>query len=158
MDDILNKFALEYLEERFDEDLIKNAIQFNKHCAKYFDPNNEWAYSADSPFSIYTLLDLLITRRIHQNIKQPVKIRNRYQHKIWSYAIIERDQRCKKCGSRVKLEAHHIKNIHTYPDIAFALDNGITLCERCHHEFHAKYYKSDYGMDEVNEFILPQGV
>lgn len=56
------------------------------------------------------------------------------KYKEWRRAVFERDDyTCKKCGFRgVKLNAHHIKEWAIYPDHRFLLENGVTLCEKCH--------------------------
>lgn len=51
----------------------------------------------------------------------------------WSTAVKERDGRqCQHCGSTKHLHAHHIKQQAMFPELALDLDNGITLCKRCH--------------------------
>lgn len=43
------------------------------------------------------------------------------------------DFTCQECGARgVHLEAHHIKPKHSFPDLVFDVNNGITLCHDCH--------------------------
>lgn len=58
----------------------------------------------------------------------------RYQYSQWRKAIFERDnytcQQCGKCGGR--LNAHHIKEWKNFPELRYALENGITLCATCH--------------------------
>ena len=54
-----------------------------------------------------------------------------------------RDRRCQICGSKERLQAHHIRDKTTYPDEAYDLENGIALCSAtkkdghaCHVRFH----------------------
>ena len=35
-----------------------------------------------------------------------------------------------------EIQAHHIKLWKDYPDLRFEVDNGVTLCKRCHIEIH----------------------
>ncbi len=56
----------------------------------------------------------------------------------WGVAIRHRDKVCQVCGSKKKLNAHHIFYKIHYPALALNRNNGITLCEKCHDELHYK--------------------
>lgn len=66
--------------------------------------------------------------------------RNSHEYREWKKAVFERDNyTCRKCGKRGGiLNAHHIKSWAYYPNFRFSVDNGITLCERCHKQVHRK--------------------
>jgi 5-methylcytosine-specific restriction endonuclease McrA len=40
--------------------------------------------------------------------------------------------KCAECGSRHRLECHHVKPVRTHPELAFDLSNLRTLCRDCH--------------------------
>ena len=63
-------------------------------------------------------------------------IRKSRDYKIWRKAVFQRDNfTCKECKQRGgKLNAHHIKPFALFPELRFAIDNGITLCIPCHKE------------------------
>ncbi len=73
----------------------------------------------------------------------------------WRTAVYQRDNyTCKCCGERVSgtLEAHHYYGYTEFPEYRFRLDNGITLCEDCHKEYHQKEgYK---GNSKVQFFLF----
>jgi len=51
----------------------------------------------------------------------------------WRKAVLERDHyTCQDCGSNEGILAHHIKAVIDYPEAIFDLDNGLTLCTKCH--------------------------
>lgn len=50
-------------------------------------------------------------------------------------AHLKRDPRCNMCKRTKKLEAHHIKPWHLFPDLRFIDWNLITLCRACHFRF-----------------------
>lgn len=57
----------------------------------------------------------------------------------WVKMVLTRDNfTCKKCGSKDNLQAHHIIPIAVDPIISADIDNGITLCKKCHDEVHLK--------------------
>lgn len=59
------------------------------------------------------------------------------EYREWKKQVFERDNHtCQLCGSRKKIVAHHIKSFTKYPELAHDINNGITLCERCHKEIH----------------------
>jgi hypothetical protein len=70
--------------------------------------------------------------------------KNSYQYIQWVGIVKYRDgNACKKCKSTKNLQAHHIKPVSKYPDLIIDIDNGITLCESCHKEFHSRYGDAD---------------
>lgn len=60
---------------------------------------------------------------------------NSPQYKAWRLAVYRRDGfKCKMpgCGSKKRLNAHHIRRYADFPAIRFLASNGITLCRACH--------------------------
>lgn len=64
------------------------------------------------------------------------KIRMSIEMQEWRKKVFERDNytcvNCKEVGGYI--EADHIKPFSTYPELRFDIDNGQTLCLRCHIE------------------------
>jgi len=58
------------------------------------------------------------------------------EYKKWRKTIFERDDyTCQMCGARgVKLNADHIKKWSEYPEFRYDINNGRTLCVKCHHK------------------------
>lgn len=61
-------------------------------------------------------------------------IRRSNAYRRWRTAVFERDDfTCQRCGQRGgRLEANHIKEFATHPDLRLDIDNGETLCRPCH--------------------------
>lgn len=56
-----------------------------------------------------------------------------YWYKKLRQSAFSRDNyQCQKCGSKERLEIHHIKPWIKYPDLRFDLNNITTLCRDCH--------------------------
>ncbi|MCR3760388.1 HNH endonuclease [Clostridium felsineum] len=66
------------------------------------------------------------------------EIRNSKEYIEWRNAVFKRDNwTCQKCGKRgITINAHHIKPFAKYKNLRFVLENGITLCEKCHKKIH----------------------
>lgn len=73
----------------------------------------------------------------------------------WRKAVYARDNyTCKKCKKRgYKLEAHHIENYLGNKKLRLIIENGITLCKKCHKEFHKKYGLKLNNRQQIKEFI-----
>lgn len=88
----------------------------------------------------------------HWNWKGGIKKRDHQgpEYAAWRLAIFQRDAfTCQHCGdARGKnLRAHHVRFWTPYPSLRFEVDNGLTLCERCHRRTHAeaKRLGRDFG-------------
>jgi len=82
-------------------------------------------------------------------------IRNSLEYRLWRNAVFARDNwTCQKVGIRGgKLHPHHIQNFAQYPELRFAIDNGITLSKRAHMEFHGKYGRENNTKEQLKEFL-----
>ncbi len=62
----------------------------------------------------------------------------------WAKEVKEMDgRRCVYCGSSERLEAHHIKPVHIYPKLGLTVENGVTLCRKCHIIIHLGHKSDD---------------
>ena len=71
---------------------------------------------------------------------QPESGRKTPDYKQWRLSVFHRDgfacQACRRIGG--KLNAHHIKRYAKEPSLRTVIENGITLCDRCHRDIHSK--------------------
>ncbi len=58
----------------------------------------------------------------------------RFKYKIWRLKVFSRDNfTCQGCNLVGRyLEVHHIKSFAKYPKLRYVIENGITLCKKCH--------------------------
>jgi hypothetical protein len=88
------------------------------------------------------------------------RIRHGFEFRLWRESVFTRDNfACKKCGIesgcgyKIYLHPHHILNFAQFPELRFAIDNGITFCDECHWEFHKIYGKYNNTKEQLEEFI-----
>lgn len=84
-----------------------------------------------------------------------LKIRTSLEYKLWRKSCFERDNFiCQKTGiSGGNLQVHHINNFADFPELRFDIDNGITLSQKAHKEFHKIYGKHNNTYEQLNEFL-----
>lgn len=82
------------------------------------------------------------------------------EYRDWRRAVFGRDlHTCQCCGDHssrghaVRLEAHHIFNWKSYEDKRYDIDNGITLCQKCHVKYHQIYGKLNNTDIQLKEFM-----
>ena len=69
----------------------------------------------------------------HRGTPKP-KPRNPSWDKLAS-SVVKRSGRCAACGSKSKLEVHHKKPFHLYPELEMIETNLMVLCRVCHYLF-----------------------
>jgi hypothetical protein len=88
------------------------------------------------------------------------KIRHSVEIRLWRESVFARDGwKCQRCGDNKggNLVGHHILNFAERIDLRTAIDNGITLCSRCHNKFHKKYTQFNNTQVQIDEFISIKG-
>jgi hypothetical protein len=90
-----------------------------------------------------------------------MQIRHHFKSRQWKSDVFTRDNFvCQKCGNKGgRLNAHHvvsfskiiakreIKTLEQAVDCKelWSINNGITLCEKCHYKLHEKYWENQSG-------------
>lgn len=73
-------------------------------------------------------------------VKNVAKKDSKKQLSTWKKKVKERDcYTCQRCGALLnttQLDAHHKMPVWFMPDLEYNLENGITLCKKCHHALH----------------------
>ena len=94
------------------------------------------------------------------NLTDEHRLKNRYRmsdsyFRVWSKMVKDRDNyTCQICGNSPSgnLNAHHLNGWNAFPEQRFDLDNGETLCEDCHKEFHSEYGYGDNTREQFDEY------
>lgn len=73
----------------------------------------------------------------------------------WMRAVKRRDDNtCQCCGiSGVTMVAHHLNGYHWDVENRHNVDNGVTLCEPCHNDFHNKYGRRNNTKEQYKEYV-----
>ena len=83
------------------------------------------------------------------------EIRKSIDFRLWREAVFARDNwTCQKTGVKGgRLHPHHLQNFSQYPELRFAIDNGITLSKEAHEEFHKIYGFKDNTKEQMEEYL-----
>lgn len=81
--------------------------------------------------------------------------RNRTASKVWRKAVYQKDgYNCCVCGKHGgDLNAHHLNAYDDNPDQRFDVENGVTLCPRCHTRFHTAYGFGGNTKEQFQEWL-----
>lgn len=90
-----------------------------------------------------------------RNFKQ---IYNSVEFNLWKKAIHERDgYTCRGCNKKLGiLDAHHILPVRNFPNLAYAIDNGISLCHSCHSKTIGKEFLFIVSFEKVANSVEPK--
>lgn len=71
---------------------------------------------------------------------------NGMNHREWAKIIFKLDNyKCVICGNNGYLNAHHIKSWAKHKELRYELDNGVTLCKKCHSQTSDVGFHNIYG-------------
>lgn len=81
--------------------------------------------------------------------------RKTMEYRLWKKSCFERDNFIdQKTGERGgKLVVHHINNFADFPELRTSIENGITLSEKSHKEFHKIYGVKNNTREQLLEFL-----
>lgn len=83
-----------------------------------------------------------IAPRISEKRRKIARIRGSAEYIRWKKAVYKRDgYRCVYCGETEHIHAHHVESFAHHPEKRFLVENGKTVCKKCHYEKIHPYWK-----------------
>lgn len=80
---------------------------------------------------------------------EQMKARKSLEYIIWRNEVYKKDfWTCRICKIKCRkgqIIAHHLKLFSDFPELRFSIDNGVTLCRKCHVLLHK-------GMKQIPEY------
>lgn len=97
-----------------------------------------------------------IERKTTLSLQEKEERRKYPEYYTWRNKVFERDNYvCQKCNSKGgSLNAHHINNYSSDKDNRTNIDNGVTLCKKCHRSFHKKYGYKNNNIKQLEDFLM----
>lgn len=108
-----------------------------KRCSKWFRGKNHPCYNHD--------------------LTDEERNDNRHHVQVWRWKdiVLKRDKRtCQVTGSKKNLVVHHLDGWNWAKDKRLDVDNGITISQDAHDEFHDIYGRGDNTMEQFFQFIV----
>lgn len=77
--------------------------------------------------------------------------RNKALHR-WSSIVRERDGGCVICGAKTTADAHHLLPKEYFAQFATCIENGVSLCKKCHkYSATASHRNSFYFVEKIKQ-------
>lgn len=92
----------------------------------------------------------------NKTLKQRMKERCYPEYRNWRISVYSRDNyTCVSCKDARggNLIAHHIYSYAKNPTLRTDIDNGVTLCTKCHSDFHSRFGYYNNTEDQFNTFL-----
>lgn len=168
---VLNPYILEIWSDKNERSPYEYTIKSNKYvwfkcnCGKhedYYRPlNNAFQYDYQCPECVKDETSERMRGEGNHFWKGGVNgendtLRHRREYKDWRTSVYERDNyTCQCCGSYGgRLNAHHINQFSDYPELRYDINNGITLCAKCHDSTENGSFHNIYGTHNTTSFQL----
>lgn len=82
--------------------------------------------------------------------------RSYFEYFVWRSEVFKKDEfKCQYCGNiGYSLNAHHLNGYHWDIEHRLDINNGATLCNECHKNFHSKYGVKYNTKEQFCEWML----
>jgi len=153
-----------YLSKTRHKDKIKTTCPICNKVFEIYDfrtKDNKVICCSRSCATKYQLRDKTKHWHYNENITDEERIERRKlkENVEWRNKVFEKDNYtcniCKQYGG--KLEAHHLNGYNWDKENRLNVENGITLCQKHHKEFHKKYGNKNNTKEQFLEYVNQSG-
>ena len=91
---------------------------------------------------------------------EKIAFRKTYEFKRFIKIVLKRDNYTCQCCGKIggKLNVHHLDGYNWCEEKRTDINNGITLCEKCHNDFHDIYGRGNNTKEQYEEWIKDKKV
>jgi len=156
------KFTFEYVKKSFSEkkcELLETEYKNSQQPMRYRCNFGHIEKTAFNSFMSGRKCKQCEKERIDMFYRENPKNRKMCsEYREWRKNVLERDNyKCLVCKNGMNLHAHHLKNYRDYPELVIQIDNGATVCKKCHIKFHGKYGRMKNNEMQFQEYIRDFG-
>lgn len=127
--------------------------QICKRCKRTF---YTWPYKLQEGKAIFCSLLCYNKARYNPNRSEAKRQRESLAYKQWRDRVFQRDNyTCQKCGIRDYIEAHHIFGFKENELLRLEVENGVTLCRKCHFDTHGLRLKDSKKVPKYRLYDNP---
>lgn len=170
-------YTLEEIKEKLGSNIQVLSTEYN-NCKEYLKLkclvcNNDWDSTLDNLNMGHRCPSCAINGRMGENNSNYNPNLTQEERELrrsligdesycrWRGDVFKKDNyTCQCCGNRGKkgkiviLNAHHLNGYHWDKENRINVDNGITLCEECHKEFHHIFGNKNNTKEQYNEYMI----
>lgn len=156
-EDYLNgKLSLERLSLKYNVNRLRLTILLKENNITIRDNNTTRRYLRE--LGLYKKLEMKGNKnpnfkhgRYCDLRRNNIKQYHTFKYQQWRKAVLKRDDfKCVECNGKEKLNSHHIEPIRINMEKFYDVDNGITLCEKCHSK---TYFKENLFKNRFSTFV-----
>lgn len=126
--------------------------EYNRRYDNYYKCNHQGKYYCKDCANTV----LLTKERDYNKIQELKQHRSRKSVEYIDFIndVLKRDgYNCRICGSNEKMNVHHLDGYNWCIEKRIDIDNGITLCKKCHTNFHSLYGIGNNTKEQFHEWL-----
>lgn len=111
------------------------------NCGMYYESTNNKKYCSRKCAHHHQVSEMAPAYKDGKSLQRE-RARNGNKLRNWRNSVFKRDNYiCKICGKKGEIHAHHIEYFSSNHEKRYDINNGITLCVKCHGRQHNKDFE-----------------